>query len=299
MRSDTSTGCAYADSATSRTSHRCHHLPARTDLLTTVTIDQADTDPPDPVALDTSRFIRILPDGRCLALDRRRGTATYYFGPPLTPDLLAHPYLGPVATTFNRWAGRETFHAGAFVLAGRAWAVLGPRTAGKSTLLAAMADRGEAVLSDDILVTDASSAYAGPRCIDLRRQIPGARTHARPVRKPVRLRISLPPIPISAPLRGWIFLHWGDALSLTPVPPPELLARLAARRSWKQLPSSPTTMLAIATLPAWDLVRPSDWSILDETHRMLTVTLCSADFSPAASTWSMPARGPSPASKTF
>ncbi|GAB3935843.1 hypothetical protein GCM10027614_11390 [Micromonospora vulcania] len=97
-----------------------------------------DQPPPPPVPLDNWRGTRVLADGRTLAVDRLRGTATFY-GPPLTPDVLAHPYLAPVATTVNRWAGRETFHSGAFVLDGRAWAVLGPRTAGKSSLLAALA----------------------------------------------------------------------------------------------------------------------------------------------------------------
>jgi hypothetical protein len=238
----------------------------------TVTVNQTDTTAPRPIPLDTHRCVRTLADGRQLALDRQRGTATF-FGPPLTTDLLAHPYLGPIATTFNRWAGRETFHAGAFVMAGRAWAVLGPRTAGKSTLLAALANHGVPIISDDILVTDAGHAYAGPRCIDLRQPIPDNTLRTRPVREQTRLRITLPPTPTRVPLGGWLFLHWGNTFTMTNISAPRLLTRLAGHRSWKHLPTDPAAMLAIAALPAWDLTRPRDLSALDLTCQLLATTL--------------------------
>jgi len=239
---------------------------------TTVTVRQSDTTAPRPILLDGDRGVRVLADGRHLALDRHRGTATF-FGPLLTVDLLAHPYLGPIATTFNRWAGREAFHGGAFVLAEKAWAVLGPRTAGKSSLLAALASHAVPIVADDILVVDASHAYAGPRCVDLRQPIPGTPLDARPVRGETRLRIALPPISTRMPIGGWLFLHWGDDLKMTPIGAPELLGRLAARRSWPHLPSDPATTLALATLPAWDLVRPRDWAVLGRTRRLLDSVL--------------------------
>src|SRR4051794_6606583 len=65
-------------------------------------------------ALDAQRNTRLLATGHVLDLDRPRGRATF-FGPHISPDQMAHPYLGPVAVTFNRWAGREVFHAAAFV----------------------------------------------------------------------------------------------------------------------------------------------------------------------------------------
>ncbi|AVT39503.1 nucleotidyltransferase family protein [Plantactinospora sp. BB1] len=237
-----------------------------------VRVGQAAGPPPGPLPLDGRRGVRVLADGRHLALDRDRGRATFY-GPPLAADLLAHPYLGAVATVFNRWAGREAFHAGAFVLGGRAWALLGPRTAGKSSLLAALAAARVPVLTDDILVVDGTTGYAGPRCLDLRRPVPGLRLDCRPARRDSRSRVLLPPVPARVPLGGWLFLSWGEALGMTPLGAPELLARLACRRSWRNLPSDPATMLALATLPAWDLVRPPDWRLLDATCRLLTLTL--------------------------
>ncbi|MGC4880747.1 hypothetical protein ACLQ26_31280 [Micromonospora sp. DT43] len=237
-----------------------------------VQVSQYDTPPPPPVPLDDRRGTRVLADGRTLAVDREHGTATFY-GPPLTPDVLAHPYLAPVATTVNRWAGREAFHSGAFVLAGRAWAVLGPRTAGKSSLLAALAARGVPVLTDDILVTDGVAAFAGPRCVDLRQPVPGVTLPSRRVRAGDRLRVGLAPIAPHVPLGGWLFLRWGATVGLTRLPQTVLLTRLAGLRSFGELPSDPEALLSIAALPGWDLTRPRDWAALDATHRLLAETI--------------------------
>ncbi|MEU8332750.1 hypothetical protein [Micromonospora sp. NPDC048839] len=243
----------------------------------TVRVGQLHLPPPPPVPLDDRRGTRILADGRTLAVDRLRGTATFY-GPPLAPDVLAHPYLAPVATTVNRWAGRETFHSGAFVLAGRAWAVLGPRTAGKSSLLAALAARGLPILTDDILVVDGVDAFAGPRCVDLRQPVPGVGLPTRPVRAGDQLRVGLPPIAPRVRLGGWLFLRWGATVTLTRLSGAALLARLAGQRSFGQLPSDPAALLSLAVLPAWELTRPRDWAALDDTHRLLVdaVTATSA-----------------------
>ncbi|MEV7988122.1 hypothetical protein [Micromonospora sp. NPDC085948] len=243
----------------------------------TVRVGQVHEPPPPPVPLDDRRGTRILADGRTLAVDRVRGTATFY-GPPLAPDVLAHPYLAPVATTVNRWAGRETFHSGAFVLGGRSWAVLGPRTAGKSSLLAALAAGGVPILTDDILVVDGGDAFAGPRCVDLRQPVPGVGLPTRPVRAGTLLRVGLPPIAPRVPLGGWLFLRWGATVTLTRLPGATLLARLAGRRSFGQLPSDPAALLALAALPAWELTRPRDWAALADTHRLLAdaVTATSA-----------------------
>ncbi|SCL35425.1 hypothetical protein GA0070616_5224 [Micromonospora nigra] len=237
-----------------------------------VHVRQATGPPPPPAPTDTQRGIRVLADGRTLVVDRLRGTATFY-GPALTPDVLAHPYLAPVATIFNRWAGRETFHSGAFVQGGRAWAVVGPRTAGKSSLLATLAARDVPVVADDILVVDGNHVYAGPRCVDLRQPVPGTGQPGRLVRAGDRVRVALPPIEPRVPLGGWIFLRWGGAVELTRVPGSVLLARLAGQRSWPRLPSDPAALLTIGALPAWDLTRPRDWSALVATHRVVEGTL--------------------------
>ncbi|QDY08303.1 hypothetical protein FJK98_15015 [Micromonospora sp. HM134] len=240
-----------------------------------VRIRQTTAAPPPSAPLDLDGGVRVLADGRTLTVDRRRGTATFY-GPPLAPDLLAHPYLAPVATVFNRWAGRETFHSGAFVHAGRAWAVVGPRTAGKSSLLAALAARDVPVVADDILVVDHTEVHAGPRCVDLREPVPGPALPTRTVRAGDRLRVALPPIAERTPLGGWLFLGWGPTPAVTPVPPAELLARLAGCRSWRGLPTDPAALLGLAALPAWDLTRPRDWAAFGPTLRLVERTLTAA-----------------------
>ena len=52
---------------------------------------------------------------------------------------IVHPYLAPVALIMARWLGREGMHGGGVVADGGVWAVLGHKTAGKSTTLASMA----------------------------------------------------------------------------------------------------------------------------------------------------------------
>ncbi|MBQ1074980.1 hypothetical protein KBX06_17670 [Micromonospora sp. C31] len=251
-------------------------MPAGDDPWPEVEVQQ-DPDSPRPVPhpLDHRRGVRLLADGRHLVVDRERRAAVFH-GPPLTPDLLAHPYLAPVASTFNRWAGRETFHAGGFVRYGRAWAVTGPRTAGKSSLLAALAARGVPVVADDVLVLAGTDVFAGPRCVDLREPVPGVALPSGPARARTRTRVHLPPIAHRTPLGGWYFLHWGDAVGLTPVPATTLLTRLAGWRSWPDLPTDPSVLLALAALPAWDLTRPRDWGTLDQVCALLDATPATA-----------------------
>jgi hypothetical protein len=251
-------------------------MPAGTDPWPEVVVHQDPDSPrPAPRQLDHRCGVRLLADGRHLAVDRERRTAVFH-GPPLTPDLLAHPDLAPVATTFNRWAGRETFHAGGFVRHGRVWAVLGPRTAGKSSLLAALAARGVPVVADDVLVLAGTDVFAGPRCIDLREPVPGVDLPSGPARAHTRARVQLPPIAHRTPHGGWFFLRWGDTVEATPVPATALLARLAGWRSWHHLPSDPAALLALAALPAWDLTRPRDWGTLDQVCALLDATPATA-----------------------
>src|SRR6476646_3877473 len=140
-----------------------------------VDVRRGSSRPADGVRhLDSRRALLDLgPDGRRVELDRARACATFT-GPPLDEDELVHPYLGPVATIFGRWLGRETFHAGAFVARGRARALVGEREAGKSSLLAALAADGWPVLADDLVIVERGRAFAGPRALDLRIPAPGA-----------------------------------------------------------------------------------------------------------------------------
>ena len=106
--------------------------------------------------------------GGWVGIDRSPGRAVYHLPRHVDHGSLVHPYLAPVALIAARWLGRESFHAGAFVVDGGVWALLGDKEAGKSTTLAWLAAHGRRVVCDDALVLDGSTALAGPRSIDLR-----------------------------------------------------------------------------------------------------------------------------------
>ncbi|QTE29425.1 hypothetical protein [Pengzhenrongella sicca] len=244
----------------------------------TIGVDPDRAHTPAASKLDDDGGVAELADGRVLAVDRQAATATF-FGPPLELDMIAHPYLSPVAIAFSRWSGREVFHAGGFVSAGRAWIVLGPRTAGKSTLLAALAARGVDVLSDDVVVTDGAVVFQGPRCIDLREAPPSSSRHPTHslhltrARQDTRLRMTLPDRADPVPVGGWLYLQWAPAVAATRIAARDLLARLAVGRIARFSPSDPATLLALAALPAWDLARPRDWSALDDVVDLIGATL--------------------------
>lgn len=241
-----------------------------------VDVSQSADPSPHLHPLDRNRSVRVLTTGHVLDLDREARRATF-FGPTISPDQRAHPYLGPVAVTFNRWAGREVFHAGAFVNEGRAWVVIGTRTAGKSTLTAALSARGVTILADDIVVTDGVTVFAGPRCIDLREPIPphatiGAEPVSGPARLGTRTRVVLPPTVSSWPVGGWFLLKWSERLWVEPLPISTVLRQLSINRCAPALPSDPGQLLTLAGFPGWVLHRPREWSQLAETVETLLMT---------------------------
>jgi hypothetical protein len=188
-------------------------------------------------------------------------------------DALAHPILTLASAVFAHWDGREALHAGSFAYDGGAWALIGDRGSGKSSLLAALGSAGADVLSDDLLVFDGEAVYAGPRCLDLRPDAAerlGLTARARSVRVPPRLRLELPQVPYAYPLRGVVFLGWDERVALTELPAPARLeALLAARTLGIVPPASPELVVSLAALPAYELTRPRDWSSADESLERL------------------------------
>ena len=222
--------------------------------------------PAGPDRVDDAVLLRTAVDGsRTVFVERDERRATFY-GAPIDPRALVHPYLGPVATVYSRWIGRESFHAGALLLGGGAWMVLGDREAGKSTLVAACASRGIGILADDLCVVDDGHLLSGPRTLDLRQPPHGplATLEATPARAS-RWRVALPDVPQRAPLAGWVLLRWGEALDLEPVAVADRLALLARWRGWKALPSRPEPFLALAALPGHVLTRPRRWNVLAQS----------------------------------
>jgi hypothetical protein len=227
--------------------------------------DRIVGDPP-PTSVTASRAEVRLIDGGQLVVERRARLATFRTPEPLDDDELAHPYLAAVGAFFAGWLGREAFHAGAFLAGGGAWALLGEKEDGKSTMLAWLALQGCPVLTDDVLVLDGRAALAGPRCIDLR--APAADRlelgdRAWPARSGERSRLGLSSVPLEAPLSGWVFLAWADRVELAPLRPAERLVRLGAHRS-SQGSENDAALLDLAAVPAWELRRPRDWDLLPE-----------------------------------
>jgi hypothetical protein len=189
------------------------------------------------------------------------------------PDVI-HPTLWPAASVFARWQGRETLHAGAFTLDGdTAWAVLGGRGAGKSSLLAALALHGVEVLSDDLLVIEGNRCFAGPRCIDLRPEVAaalGVVHRASVVRSTERRRLALEPCSGAFRLGGFVSLAWGDAIGVSPLTPAESFGLLVDHRRVAVLGADFPYLLGLAGMPAVRLTRPPRWSRLDAAIAQLT-----------------------------
>jgi hypothetical protein len=214
--------------------------------------------------------------GGVAEVDRVPGRVAFTFADALAVEALVHPYFAPIAGLFAHWHGRETLHAGAFVADGGAWGVLSAREGGKSSTLARLALDGLPIVADDVLVIDGQTVFAGPRAIDLR----GEPAQALGVGEPLgvlgrreRWRVRLDDVEASWPLRGWVFLTWGDEISVTKVTAGERLVRLAAERTIRLVPRNPEGLLRLAGLPSFELRRPQSWSSLEEATAVLLETI--------------------------
>jgi hypothetical protein len=214
-----------------------------------------------------------------LEVRRDPPSITLEFPEPTTPEALVHPLLAPPISILARWRGDLTLHAGCFFADGRAWGVIGTKEAGKSTMLAKLAERGYPLLADDLLVLDAGIARAGPSCIDLRpdvaKRVPGARFLGKVGDRP-RHRLATPPGPARAELGGFFLLDWSDdeSVGVEPVPAGEAL-RIVYEQEYIGLigAADPEKILDLLKIPMWRVERPPDWSFSEETiDRILEVT---------------------------
>jgi hypothetical protein len=215
--------------------------------------------------------------GLHVTVDRRAGVACFRGAHRLTSDEIVHPRLGMLGAVYAHWLdGRVAFHAGAFVSGDGAWAVVGERHDGKSTLMAALAMAGLPVLGDDTLVLDEMRCLPGVRCVDLRPEAAihlGLRDTVVTVRRGARERLLLDAASREAPLAGWLFLNWADELAVRALSPKERLARIARSQGWhRRGATDPARLLDLAALPAWELGRPRDWSqlprVVDEVREL-------------------------------
>ena len=204
--------------------------------------------------------------GGWMTIERAPARVTFRLAASPPARDLVHPYLAPAAAIAARWAGRESFHAGAVVADGGAWAVLGDRESGKSTTLAHLALAGHAVVADDLLVVDGDAVLAGPRCIDLREASAahlGAGAPLGVVGVRERWRVPLAPVPARVPLHGWVTLVWDDSVGVDILQGAERMLALLPFRSVQLAPEAPANLVDLSSLPVLRLRRPQRWDALD------------------------------------
>lgn len=211
--------------------------------------------------------------GGLIQLDLGRGQAILTAPSLPLAEEVVHPYLSSIGAMTAYLMGEESFHAGAVVLNGGAWAIVGDREAGKSSTLASLAARGIPIVCDDMLVLRGRTALAGPRTIDLRRDAAealGLGTAIGVVGARPRWRMRVAPVEPELELSGWIFLEWGDDLTIEPMPASERLTRLRHARGALLPPTDPTALLDLAQLPGRILRRPRGLDLLPATLDVLT-----------------------------
>ena len=247
--------------------------PSWPSLRVDVGVSSAD---PEYDTLDNRSARYRMHGGGYVTIDRKAGVARLLFphtGRRPTPEEIVHPYLFSSAATINFWLGRHTFHAGAFVIDGGAWAIAGDKGAGKSSMLAWLALHGVPVLCDDLLVVDDGTALAGPACIDLRSQPAhrlGIGEDIGVVGTRARWRYVLGARPPRVPLRGWILPAWGDDLTTRALPASERIPRLLGNVALRATPKRLDALLDICALPCIELTRQQRWETLPSAvDRML------------------------------
>jgi hypothetical protein len=211
--------------------------------------------------------------GGWVEIDRHAGRATFSLPERPSDSALVHPHLASVAVVSAHWVGRESFHAGGFVVNGQVWGVLGDRYAGKSSFLALLALAGIPVLCDDVLILDKTTALAGPRSIDLRAT---AAQHLG-VGEPLgvmgtreRWRLTLAPVNPEVPLAGWVSLCWDDQTEVHRPRGADRLRLLGSHRGSSLYPSGPAGLIDLSGLPFLQLCRPPRWDRAEEAmYRLL------------------------------
>jgi len=211
--------------------------------------------------------LRAEPDG-WVEIERASATARFHFPTPPEDRELVHPYLAATAGVIARWQGHQCFHAGAFVAGGRAWALLGAKGAGKSSLLAQLAMEGVPILTDDVLVVRGTHGLAGPRCVDLRRATATALGAGEPlgvVGTRERWRMPLGPVEPEVPLGGWIRLDWDEEGGIDALPASEALATIFASLTLRLEPVDPPSLMDLLALPALVVRQPQRMEELSRT----------------------------------
>jgi len=239
--------------------------------------------PTGPGRIEPAGTVRVEPetaelwmaDGDRIVLDRDTLTARFVTRARFDDEVIVHPYLGLPASIASHWLGRQALHGGAFRLGGAAWALVGDREAGKSSILAWVLRRGHEAVSDDILILDGRDLFAGPRSIDLR-QAPAERLggeHLGVVGSRDRWRLQPGTVPPRTPLAGVVHLEWSDDVSVDPIPSAERLTALVQHCVLRPRHQESLAYLDIASLDAWRFARPRALEGLDDANSQLLAAL--------------------------
>ena len=212
-------------------------------------------------------------------LDRASSSVVFCMSERPSDEALVHPHLAAPAIVAAHWLGRESFHAGAFMLGGAAWVVLADKDSGKSSLLASLALTGVSVIADDVVILADRTVMAGPRSIDLRGEASRALGQGRSLGRVglrERWRMSLDPVAPEVPLAGWITLSWGERVVVQPISGSRRLEALLAHRAIRLAPPEPKLMLELPSLPMFELSRPRRWDLADQATRTVLEALSNA-----------------------
>ena len=237
---------------------------------------EGEPDELDMLGPDEARLA--LGGGGWVEVERERSLSTLVLHERPGDAEIVHPYLALTAAVTARWNGWQCFHAGAVVVDGKAWAVIGDKGAGKSSALGWFALRSEAqMLTDDVLVVNADGAgIAGPRCVDLRGDMAthlGAGEPLGVVGARERWRLQVGPSPSEVPLTGWVKLAWGDRVEVERLGMEERLRTVSGSLALKVVPPNPAALMDLVGLPGWRLTRPRELGSTEEAGERLVATL--------------------------
>jgi hypothetical protein len=231
--------------------------------------------------VDSSRARLICEPSGWVDIDRTTRTSTIHLPEPPSFAEIAQPRLGITGVVAAYWRGYHRLHAGAFVVDGRAWGILGSKGDGKTSLLAALASMGTPVLADDVLIIDRGlRALAGPRCIDLRRETAlalGIGESIGVVGTRERWRAPLGRVPSEVPLGGFVCLEWGGS-AISDVPLQDRVKLLYANRALllgeQRDPAMLSSQMELFALPMLRMRRPAEIDSIAETGSLLLDAIC-------------------------
>lgn len=211
----------------------------------------------EPVAqnrFEADRAEIVLVGGRSVEVTRDPPTVRFVGPSVLGTDEIIHPFIAVPASVLAHWRGAEPFHAGAFVAQEKAWLLIADRDGGKTSTLAALADRGYEVLSDDVSIVADGMVLAGPRMLDLRDETASS-VDLGVIGSRRRWRRKLGDAGPARELGGWFHLNWGESENIVALDTAEKIRALSAARAVRRHGVEPRQFLNCVRVPGWRVVR--------------------------------------------